>query len=100
MVFTSVSLETGECSTLSGQLIELLKKIGTSDYIIGPSARDYLDNEKENKINDNGINLIWMDYSGYPEYRQLYPPFDHYVSIIDLIFNVGPDAPAYMKSFR
>ena len=41
-----------------------------------------------------------MDYSGYPEYPQLYPPFDHAVTALDLIFNVGPDAPSSMKSFR
>ena len=41
-----------------------------------------------------------MDYSGYPEYPQLHPPFDHAVTVLDLIFNVGPDAPRYMKSFQ
>jgi hypothetical protein len=41
-----------------------------------------------------------MDYSGYPEYNQLYPPFDHNVSIIDLIMNEGPDAIQYMKTFN
>jgi hypothetical protein len=40
-----------------------------------------------------------MDYSGYPEYRQLYPPFEHGVSILDLIFNEGPNAPQYLNSF-
>ncbi len=40
-----------------------------------------------------------MDYSRYPEYAQLFPPFEHAVSIIDLIFNEGPNAPEFMKSF-
>ena len=40
-----------------------------------------------------------MDYSGYPEYEQLYGPFEHQVSIVDLILNEGPDAPKYLKSF-
>jgi len=40
-----------------------------------------------------------MDYSAYPEYNQLYPPFQHAVSIVDLIFNEGPNATRYMKSF-
>jgi hypothetical protein len=43
------------------------------------------------------IKLSYMDYSGYPEYTQLFPPFEHAVSIIDLIFNEGPDAQQYMK---
>jgi hypothetical protein len=40
-----------------------------------------------------------MDYSGYPEYAQLYPPFEHAVTVLDLLFHIGPDAPRYMKSF-
>ena len=38
-----------------------------------------------------------MDYSGYLEYPQLYPPFEHNVSVLDLIFNTGPKARMYMK---
>jgi hypothetical protein len=37
-----------------------------------------------------------MNYDGYPPYAQLHPPFDHHVSIIDLLVHVGPDALAYM----
>lgn len=33
-----------------------------------------------------------MDYSGYAEYEQLHPPFEHGVSILDLIFNEGDNA--------
>jgi hypothetical protein len=40
-----------------------------------------------------------MDYGGYPEYPQLHPPFDHHVTLLDLLFNVGLDAPRYLKSF-
>ena len=40
-----------------------------------------------------------MDYSGYPEYHQLHGDFVHEVSIIDLIFNEGPEAVSYLKSF-
>jgi hypothetical protein len=46
------------------------------------------------------IKLNYVDYSGYPEYPQLYPPFEHSVSILDLIFNTGPNARMYMKHFR
>ena len=40
-----------------------------------------------------------MDYSGYPEYPQLHPPFEHEVTVLDLLFNTGADAPRFMKSF-
>lgn len=77
------------------RVMELLMKAGATDYLSGPRAKDYLDPQDFDK---EGINLAWMDYSGYPEYRQLYPPFVHEVSIIDLIFNEGPNARFYLKS--
>jgi len=77
--------------------IPLLKEIGCTTFISGPSAKSYLTNEAMEK---EGIKLEWMDYSGYKEYHQLYPPFEHSVSIIDLIFNEGPHMKEYMKSFK
>jgi hypothetical protein len=38
-----------------------------------------------------------MDYSGYPEYPQLHPPFTHNVTVLDLLFSVGPAAPQYLS---
>jgi len=79
------------------RLIEILNLVGATHYLSGPSAKNYIDEELFVKA---GIVLEWMDYSGYPEYPQLYPPFVHTVSIVDLILNTGKDAPKYMKSFR
>ena len=79
------------------RLIELLIKAGANYYVSGPAAKNYLNEEK---FRSENIEIFWMDYSGYPEYNQLYPPFEHHVSIIDLIFNEGPNAKKYMKSFE
>jgi hypothetical protein len=46
-----------------------------------------------------GDRVSWADYSGYPEYTQLGGPFEHGVSIVDLLFNTGPAAREHMKSF-
>ncbi|MCX7735837.1 MAG: WbqC family protein [Candidatus Kapabacteria bacterium] len=78
------------------KLISLCQQANANIYISGPAAKDYLD---EALFAKEGIQVIWMDYSGYPEYNQLYPPFVHEVSIIDLIFNEGPNATKFMKSF-
>ncbi len=80
----------------NGRLISMCLESGADEYISGPSAAAYID---ENRFREAGITLRWMDYSGYPEYPQLYPPFDHCVSILDLMFNTGDEAPLYMKSF-
>lgn len=89
---------SSECPTVEGnteRLVEWSRLAGATEYLSGPAAKDYIG---EDAFTNAGIKLRWMDYSGYPEYRQLYPPFEHGVSILDLIFNEGPDAHRYMKS--
>jgi hypothetical protein len=78
------------------RLVDLCRKMNATEYLTGSSAKSYI---KEDLFAKEGIKLNYMDYSGYPEYQQLYPPFEHQVSIIDLIFNTGPNATQYMKSF-
>ncbi len=77
-------------------IIELLKRANASTFLNGPVAKQYM---HEDMFMPYGIQLLWMDYFGYPEYNQLFGKFDHYVSIIDLIFNMGPHATEYIKSF-
>ena len=85
-------------STLNGtgvkteRLIKILKQIGANHYISGPSAKDYIDTEA---FSNNNIELEYMQYN-YPEYPQLYPPFEPAVSIIDLIFMTGQEALGYI----
>jgi hypothetical protein len=79
------------------RLIDLLIKVEATSYLSGPIARGYID---EKRFRDIGIELIFKDYSGYPEYMQLFPPFEHSVSILDLIFNCGPAAPDYIWGWR
>ena len=76
------------------RLVELVKAAGGQEYLSGPAAKDYIE---EDLFREAGIGLTWMDYSGYPVYPQLYGPFEHGVSILDLLFQTGPDAPSYMS---
>jgi hypothetical protein len=78
------------------RLLALCKAAGATEYLTGPAARSYLD---EDLFRQEKIAVTFLDYGGYPEYRQLYPPFEHAVSIVDLILNEGRDAPRFMKSF-
>ena len=70
------------------RLVQILLQLGANHYISGPSARDYIENDK---FASAGITLEYMDYN-YPEYPQLHPPFDPNLSILDLLFMTGPDA--------
>lgn len=79
------------------RLVDLLQKAGASCYLSGPAAKEYIDPPR---FAEAGIELAWQDYSGYPEYPQRFPPFEHGVSIVDLLFNVGPDAPGMIWGWR
>ncbi|MFA5114033.1 MAG: WbqC family protein [Candidatus Margulisiibacteriota bacterium] len=79
------------------RLLSLLQQVGATSYVTGPSAANYLN---EQMFRERGIELIWKDYNGYPEYPQLYRPFEQQVSIIDLLFNTGPAAPQYIWGWR
>ncbi|SIQ96359.1 WbqC family protein [Marinobacterium stanieri] len=78
------------------RLLDICKQVGGTAYLSGPTAQAYFD---EGLAQSMGVTVEWMDYGGYPEYPQLYPPFEHGVTILDLLFNTGPDARRYMKSF-
>ncbi len=75
------------------RLVQLCRDTNSDVYISGPTARCYIDAELFARA---GIELVFFDYSGYREYQQLYPPFDHFVSIVDLLFHCGPDARRYL----
>ncbi len=79
------------------RLANLCVQAGGNEYISGPAARGYID---ESFFNENGIRLTWFDYDGYPEYPQLWGDFTHGVTILDLLFNCGSDAPRYMRYVR
>jgi hypothetical protein len=84
---------------ISGQnekLIHLCRQVSATDYYSGPAAKDYMDLSLWEAA---GIRVHFLDYSGYPEYKQIHGPFTHGVSIVDLLLNVGGEARAYMKSF-
>jgi hypothetical protein len=84
--------ETSEGKT--ERLVHICQQAGATLYVSGPAAKDYIDSSLFERA---GIELRFFDYSGYQEYPQLWGDFQHGVSVIDLLFNCGPDAPKYMK---
>jgi len=90
---------SNEFNLMDGQTEKLLgicKDCKADVYLSGVAAQGYLNEELFKK---EGIEVEWMDYSGYREYKQSFKPFNHRVSILDLIFHEGKDAIKYMKSF-
>ena len=90
----SFSQDYGLIEGKTERLVDLVQKAGGTEYLSGPAAKDYIE---EDLFKNENIKLSWMDYSGYKEYPQLFPPFEHGVSILDLIFNTGKDAINYIR---
>ncbi len=76
------------------RIINILKQLNCSAYLLGPAAKDYVDEEVYRREN---IELHYKSYD-YRPYQQLHGDFNGAVSIIDLIFNCGPNALELMKS--
>jgi hypothetical protein len=81
----------------SDRLLQLLQRVGAKTYVSGPAARDYLD---EAAFQRAGIDVVYKSYANYPDYPQMHPPFEHRVSIVDMLFNLGPVAPEYIWGVR
>jgi hypothetical protein len=79
------------------RLLSICQAAGADRYLSGPAARDYMD---LTVFAQAGVEVSFADYTGYPEYPQPYPPFEHAVSALDLLFSAGPDATHFMKTFE
>lgn len=79
------------------RLLQLCSAAGADEYISGPAAQAYMEVAEFER---QGVAVRWMDYSGYPEYPQDPPPFEHGLSILDLLFRMGPEAPMYLKTLN
>ena len=78
------------------RLVQACQQLESDIYLSGPAAKSYID---EDFFASHQIKVEWMDYSNYKTYNQLHPPFEHEVSILDLIFNEGSNAKKYLKSY-
>lgn len=81
----------------SERLLSLCQQAGGIEYVSGPAAKDYLD---ESVFEAAGVKVSWFDYQGYKPYPQLWGEFAHSVTILDLLFNCGPQAHQFMRYVR
>jgi hypothetical protein len=77
------------------RLVNICTELGSRHYYSGPAAKAYMD---EKFFSEAGIEVHYFDYSDYLEYNQLFPPFEHGVSILDLLFNMGDEAINYYSN--
>jgi len=86
------SSDLGGAGSQTERLVSLLKSVGATHYISGPSAREYLD---EAQLEQAGIGLEYMTYT-YSEYPQLHTGFEAGVTVLDLLFMTGPQASSWI----
>lgn len=75
------------------RLLDLCHRLGADGYLSGKDGAKYLDVEEFEK---RGIRVIFQDYE-HPSYSQLFGDFEPYLSVIDLLFNCGPESLSILK---
>lgn len=68
--------------------IKICKALDCNYFINGPASKAFMN---ASLFEEHKIHLTYIDYE-YKEYTQLYKPFNHQVSIFDVLFNCGDDA--------
>jgi hypothetical protein len=76
----------------SQRLINICRECAATQYLTGDAARDYLDVKL---FEDNGIEVKYHHYK-HPEYPQLFGDFVPYLSVVDILFNCGPESMGYL----
>jgi len=74
------------------QLIDICVTVGATNYIIGTRAKDYMEEWRWEKTK---VKLEYFEPE-YPPYPQLWGDFLENCSIIDLLFNCGPESGEYI----
>ena len=89
---TKIILSSDIKTDLKGmdKILYILKYLQATKYISGDGdgSKRYID---ENLFKENNIELIWQNYK-HPTYNQQFGEFIPYMSILDLLFNEGPNS--------
>ena len=75
------------------RLIDICKHVGGDVYLSGKDGAKYMNLDEFSK---EGIKVIFQDYK-HPQYPQLYGGFEPYMSVVDLLFNCGPESLSILK---
>jgi len=90
--------ELGVEGKRSGLLASIAEKLGATEYLSPIGSALYLIQESQEFLNRD-IKIFFHNYT-HPTYRQLFPPFVAYASVVDLLFNEGPQALGIIRSGR
>ncbi len=77
----------------TNRLIDICKKLGGNVYLSGKDGANYMDLAK---FKEEKIDVIFQEYK-HPVYSQLYGEFEPFLSVLDLLFNCGPESLSILK---
>jgi hypothetical protein len=78
----------GEGKDPVGRIVFACQRLGAERFLEGARGRSFMEPWRSEEL---GITLEFHDYQ-HPRYRQLFRPFISHLSVIDLLFNHGPES--------
>jgi hypothetical protein len=70
------------------RLIDICKSVGADAYLSGRDGETYMNLDR---FEANNIEVIFQEFH-HPVYPQLFDEFQSHLSVIDLLFNCGPES--------
>lgn len=90
-------LRSGSLQTAGGKadlLADICRRLGATLYVSPVGSKEYLSaSESFDRI---GVPIVYNEYA-HPTYPQIHSVFEPYLSVIDLLFNVGPESLAVIR---
>lgn len=76
------------------RLIEICRQFGGDTYLAGAAGGGYMDIDR---FRENGISLKFQNFL-HPQYPQQFKGFQSHLSVVDLLFNCGPESLAVLRN--
>ncbi len=78
------------------RLVEICQILGGDVYLSGSDGARYMD---EAAFRSHEIQVVYQDFE-HPEYSQCYGAFEPKLSVVDLLFNCGPESLTIIREAR
>ena len=91
---TIISSELALREEPTDRLIDICKALGADTYLAGQGGAAYMDTLRFEK---NGLKVIMQEFK-HPVYSQLFGDFQSHLSIVDMLFNCGPESMVVIRS--
>ena len=74
----------------------MVRELGGQQFLEGAAGRDYI---QEDILERSGVGVVYQDYR-HPTYPQRFGPFVPFLSVVDLLFNCGPESLSVIRRGR